>query len=82
MGGAAAACGIWGCGCQGSNLPLYCCAESFAWHHVVATMVATGGSYWKLVGATNLAEGDTLGWSGPKYVGLGLYSNAAATNRL
>jgi hypothetical protein len=34
----------------------------FAWHPIAAPMVATGGSYWELFfGATNLAEGDTLG---------------------
>ncbi len=31
-----------------------------AWCLVVATMVATGGRYWKLFCATNLLEGDTL----------------------
>ena len=37
-------------------------------------MVATGGSYWELfLGATNLAEGDTFGWSTPKYVGVDSY---------
>ncbi len=28
------------------------------------------GSYWELLYATNLAEGDTFGLSNPKYVGL------------
>ncbi len=41
-----------------------------AWCLEVTTMITTGGSYWELFGATNLAEGDTLGESGPKYVGL------------
>jgi hypothetical protein len=41
----------------------------FAWRLVVATMIVTGGSYWELTRSTNLVEGDTLGWSGPKYVG-------------
>jgi hypothetical protein len=42
----------------------------------VCLLVATGmmevekGSYWELLYAKNLAEGDTFGWSHPKYVGL------------
>ena len=31
------------------------------------------GSYWELLYATNLAEGDTFGRSNPKYVGFGGY---------
>jgi hypothetical protein len=42
-------------------------AAIFGWCLVVATMIATGGSYWEIfLGATNLAEGDTLWQSGPK----------------
>jgi hypothetical protein len=44
----------------------------FAWHLVVATVIATDGSYWELLGTTILAEGDTHGGSSPKYFGLGL----------
>ena len=42
----------------------------------VCLLVATGmmevekGSYWELLYATNLAEGDTFGRSNPKYVGV------------
>ncbi len=33
----------------------------FAWHLKVATIIATGGSYWELFhGAMNLAEGDNF----------------------
>jgi hypothetical protein len=34
----------------------------FAWHLVVATIIAAGRSYWELFfGAINLAEGDAFG---------------------
>jgi hypothetical protein len=51
-------------------------AIALDWLCVVATIFPEGVSYWELLDATNLTEGDTLGWSDPKYVGLILYSDS------